>query len=340
LDEGSGMSLKILKAGMLDSIQDAGRFGYRHLGVNPTGCMDKYAAAIANSLVCNDAGEAVIEIHFPGPAILFGQTTMIAITGADFNATVSGKTVPVYHPVIINKNETLQFQSPKNKTRCYLAIRGGLKLNKWLNSYSTNLKAEAGGFYGRRLLKDDVIELNDEQDDLKINEEAFHILPWQASENFGMEISKEILVIKGSEWNWIDKFSQDKFLKNPFYISHNSDRMAYRLASEPLHTSIKTELISSAVSFGTIQILPDGQLLILMADHQTTGGYPRLGNVISAQLSRLAQMKPGDEIHFEFADQETAETLLTKQQYHLNQLQIACKLRFENYTHEIGKENY
>lgn len=324
---------------MLDSIQDMGRFGYQQFGINPTGCMDKFAAGIANSLVCNNANEAVMEIHFPGPAILFEQKTMIAITGADFNAMIDGHTVPVNKPILVNNNEILQFQSPKNKSRCYLAIKGGIKLDKWLNSYSTNLKAEAGGFYGRRLLKDDVIELNAEQTDLYLYEEAFRILPWLAGENVGNDLSEEILVIKGTEWTWIDKLSQEKFLKNPFFISPNSDRMGYQLASEPLTASVKTELISSAVSFGTIQLLPDGQLIILMADHQTTGGYPRLGNIISAQLSRLAQMKTGDEIHFRFTDHQTAETLFIKQQQHLHQLQIACKLRFENYTHEIRKEN-
>jgi antagonist of KipI len=327
--------LKILKAGMLDSIQDMGRFGYQQFGINPTGCMDKYAASIANCLVCNDVNEAVIEIHFPGPSILFEETAIIAITGADFNATINGKPVPVNKPVLVNKNETLQFKSPKNKSQCYLAIRGGIKLDKWLNSYSTNLKAESGGFHGRRLLKDDLIELNGEQIDLGLNEEAFRVLPWQVNESSGDDLSNEFLVIEGSEWNWIDDLSKEKFLKNPFFITHNSDRMGYRLASEPLHPPGKAELISSAVSFGTIQLLPDGQLIILMADHQTTGGYPRLGNIISAHLSKLAQVNAGDEIHFKFTDHEAAETLLIKQQQHLLQLQIACKLRFEKYTHEI-----
>ena len=334
------MSLKILKAGMLDSIQDMGRFGYQQFGINPTGCMDRYAAAIANCLVCNDLNEAVIEIHFPGPAILFEQKTIIAITGADFNATINGNNVPIYHPLIINKNETLQFQSPKNKSRCYLAINGGIKLDRWLNSYSTNLKAEAGGFNGRKLIKDDVIELNNMIESFDLKEEPFKILPWQANENFEPTSSEEFLVIEGSEWRWIDKQSQEKFLKNPFYISHNSDRMGYRLASEPLNLIEKMELVSSGVSFGTIQLLPDGQLIVLMADHQTTGGYPRLGNIISTHLPKLAQMKAGDNINFKFTDHQTAEAVLIKQQQHLQQLQIACKLRFENYTHEFRKENH
>lgn len=323
------MSLKILKAGLLDSIQDMGRFGYQHVGINPTGCMDNFAAAIANSLVSNDTNEAVIEIHFPGPSILFEQTAMIAITGADLNATIDGKTIPINHPVIVNKDMILQFQSVKDKSRCYVSVKGGLDLDKWLNSYSTNLKAEAGGFNGRKLMKDDLIELRD-QTNIKLNEdEAFRILPWQASENFETYNLKEVLIIQGSEWDYLDKQSQEKFLKNPFYISHYSDRMGYRLASEPLHTVEKNELISSGVNFGTVQLLPDGQLIILMADHQTTGGYPRLGNIISAHLSRLAQMKAGEDIHFRFTDHQTAETLFIKQKHHLHQLQIACKLRLE-----------
>ena len=321
---------------MLDSIQDTGRFGYQQFGINPTGAMDKYAASIANSLVGNDANEAVIEIHFPGVSILFEQPAMIAITGADFNATINGNSVPIYRPVIVNKNEPLQFHTLKNKVRCYLAIKGGIKLPKWLDSYSTNLKAEAGGFHGRKLVKDDVIELNEEAVDFVLKEEeAFRILPWMANENFDTDLSEEVFVIEGSEWEWIDKTSQEKFLKNPFYISHNSDRMGYRLDSEPLLANTKSELISSAVNFGTVQLLPDGQLIILMADHQTTGGYPRLGNIISAHLPRLAQMKAGDKLHFRFVDHKTAEDLLIKQQQHLLQLQIACKLRLENYTHEI-----
>src|SRR4030095_7713141 len=201
-----------------------------------------------------------------------------------------------------------------------------------------NLKAEAGGFSGRRLLKDDVIEFNEESNTNNIDEDDFKILPWQANENFGIEDSAPLMILQGAEWEWLDKNSQEKFLRNPFFISHNSDRMGYRLASEPLHLSTKTELVSSAVSFGSIQLLPDGQLIILMADNQTTGGYPRLGNIISAHLSMLAQMNAGDKIQFKFTDHQTAENLILKQQQHLTQLEIACKLRLENYIHEKGHD--
>ena len=332
--------MKIVKAGMLDSIQDLGRFGYQQVGINPTGAMDKYAAAIANILVGNDHHEPVIEMHFPAATIFFEEAAMIALSGADFNATINGSPVPINHAVIVDRNTTLQLNSPKNKSHCYLAIKGGMKLSKWLDSYSTNLKAEAGGFSGRKLLKDDVIELNKEFDRSSQADEheqaaiGFKILPWQAIENFGMEDNGQLMVIPGPEWTWLDKNSQEKFIKNPFFISHNSDRMGYRLASEPLHLITKTELVSSAVSFGSIQLLPDGQLIILMADNQTTGGYPRLGNIISAHLPMLAQMKAGDQVQFKFTDHQTAENLLLKQQQHLIQLEIACKLRLEKYIYE------
>jgi len=329
------MSLKIVKAGMLDSIQDMGRFGYQQVGINPTGVMDKFATAIANILVGNNYNEPVIEIHFPAATIFFEQATIIALSGADFNARINETQIPTNHPVIVNKNTTLQFHSLKNKSRCYLAIKGGMKLSKWLNSYSTNLVAEAGGFSGRRLLKDDILELNNGTNTYNLKDtDDFKILPWSANEDFGMHYNEEFLVMQGSEWDWLDNPSQEKFLKNPFFISHNSDRMGYRLASEPLHSATKTELVSSAVNFGTIQLLPDGQLIILMADHQTTGGYPRLGNIISAQLPILAQMKAGDKIQFKFTDHQAAENLILKQQQHLTQLEIACKLRLENYIHE------
>jgi len=332
------MSLKILKAGMLDTIQDLGRQGYQQVGINPTGAMDQYAAAIANILIGNHPNEPVIEMHFPAATILFEHPAMISLSGADFNVSINENPVPINHPVLVNKNTTLQFHSPKNKSRCYLAIKGGMKLPKWLNSYSTNLKAEAGGFSGRRLLKDDVIELNELTYSIQPDENDFKILPWKANEDFGIEYPGQLMVLPGAEWEWLDASSQEKFLKNPFFISHNSDRMGYHLASEPLHSTTKSELVSSAVSFGSIQLLPDGQLIILMADHQTTGGYPRLGNIISVHLPMLAQMKAGDKIRFNFTDHQAAESLLLKQQQHLLQLEIACKLRLENYIHEMSHD--
>src|SRR6187549_2880069 len=197
------MSLKISKAGMLDSIQDSGRLGYQQFGINPGGTMDKYAAAIANILVDNNKDEAVIEMHFPAPAIFFEQPAMIALSGADFGANINGTSIPLNHAVIINKNTILQFLTPKNKSRCYLAVKGGVKISKWLNSYSTNLIAESGGFSGRKLLKDDILELNSNTNTYKLQDaDDFKILPWGANEDFGIPFKEEFLVMSGSELDW------------------------------------------------------------------------------------------------------------------------------------------
>lgn len=329
------MSLKILKAGILDSIQDMGRYGFQQFGINPTGVMDKYAATMANALVGNSLEEAVIEMHFPAPVFLFDQPAIIALAGADFSPSINGEPVPVNQPIIVNKSSVLQFHTIHNKARCYLAVKGGLKINKWLNSCSTNLKAEVGGLNGTKLNKDDSIEQNDTTDYSKIiGAEDFRILSWKATEIRDETETKEILVLPGNEWDWMTETAQNKFLSADFAISNNSDRMGYRLSGDVLQATTNKELVSACVCFGTVQLLPDGQLIILMADHQTAGGYPRPAHVISAHLSRLAQMKAGDRIRFAFTSQKGAEDLWIKQQLHLLQLQNACIFRLQNYIHE------
>ena len=146
---------------------------------------------------------------------------------------------------------------------------------------------------------------------------------------WGNNNTEQILALPGHEWNRLNDKSKDKFFEQSFLVTSHSDRMGYHLKGDLLSTITNEELISSAVSFGTVQLLPDGQLIVLMADHQTTGGYPRLAHVISAHHSRLAQMKPGDQFNFRFTDQQTAEELFIKQQQHLLQLQNACKFKLE-----------
>jgi len=152
------MSLQIIKAGMLDSIQDGGRYGFQHLGINPSGAMDRYAMQVTNMLVGNDPGEAVIEMHFPASVFLFTQPALIALGGADFSASINGEPVPPLHPIIISKNDLLHFHKPLKGARAYLAIAGGLVIDKWLDSHSTNLKAAAGGYQGKALPKEDYIK--------------------------------------------------------------------------------------------------------------------------------------------------------------------------------------
>lgn len=332
------MSLIIIKAGVLDTIQDNGRYGHQHLGINPTGAMDMYAMQVTNMLAGNAPGEAIIELHFPACVFMFTGPALIAIGGADFSASLDGEPVPNYHPIIVGKNGVLQFHKPVNGARGYLALAGGLSIDKWLSSYSTNLKAKAGGYKGRGFLKDDELMLR-KPFLFPIKEDDYLVLPWQADVNYlnagdaVKDESREILILPGNEWDRLTSESKENFTTTYFTITQQSDRMGYRLKNIPMQTVSAEEVVSSAVSFGTIQLLPDGGLTVLMADHQTTGGYPRVAHVISAHHSKLAQMKAGDKIQFRFTDQKTAEDLLIKQQQHLLQLQNACTFRLQEYFH-------
>lgn len=323
------MSLRIIKAGILDTIQDAGRFGFQHLGINPSGAMDKYSMQVANLLVGNDPCEAVIEMHFPASVFLFTEPALIAIGGADFSASINGEPVPLLHPLLTCKNDILHFHKPVKGARAYLSIAGGLGIEKWLNSFSTNLKAGAGGHLGRNLQKEDEIKFRQPRTEQVTDN--FTVLPWQADTNWVDETPNDIYVLQGNEWNRLTTDSKENFTMGAFMITQQSDRMGYRLNSIQLPSMTKEELVSSAVSFGTVQLLPDGKLIVLMADHQTTGGYPRIAHVITAHHSKLAQMKAGEKIHFQVVDQKTAEDLLIKQNKQLIQLRFACKNKLEDY---------
>ncbi len=323
------MSLQIIKAGILDTIQDHGRYGNQHLGINPTGAMDKYAMQVANILAGNKPNEAVIEMHFPASVFMFTKPALIALAGADFSASINGEPVPNLHAMIVGKNDVLQFHKPLYGARAYLAVGGGLAINPWMGSHSTHLKAKAGGFNGRKLRKDDELMLA-QPFLFSVRQDDFIVLPWQTDTNWDGR-GKEIDVIPGNEWNRLTTESKENFSMTSFVITQQSDRMGYRLNNIPLPVMTNEEIISSGVSFGTVQLLPDGKLIILLADHQTTGGYPRVAHVISAHHSRLAQMKAGDKIHFHVTDQLTAEELLMKQQQHLQQLKNACTFKLEEY---------
>lgn len=327
------MSLTIIKPGLLDTLQDQGRAGYSRLGINRGGVMDRYAAQVANMLVGNEAREAVIEIHFPGAQFLFEQNTLISITGGNFNALLNDEPVPLWHPIVVRKNTVLHFPKLQNGSRCYLAVHGGFCVSKWLNSYSTHLKAGAGGFHGRKLEKGDEIPFKESNiyfAGLLKSGKEYEALKWGVDTGSTYLHPNEIYFIEGNEWAQLTYQSQKAMLEDNFTIHPFSDRMGYQLKGVDLKRDQNIELVSSAVSFGTMQLLPSGQLIILMADHQTTGGYPRIGHVISAHLPKLAQLRPSDVIHFIKTDVANAEQLLIAQQQELNILERACTERLNS----------
>lgn len=324
------MSLKIIKAGVLDTLQDLGRYGYQHWGINPGGVMDAVSATIANALTGNDPNEAVIEIHFPTSLFLFREPALIAITGADLSATINNNPVPLLQPLLVHKNTLLQFHAVINGARAYLSVHGGFQVAPWLGSCSTNIKIVSGGSGGKILQKEDEIAFKNKIDfGPFLKEKAFIKLPWRAGSYWNEGSSNTIYVLPGHEWNLLHPGSQALFTKQSYSVTHHSDRMGYSLQSEVLSMLLNEELLSTAVNFGTLQLLPNGQLMLLAADHQTTGGYPRIAHVIRAHRHKVAQARVGDVLYFCFTDQQTAEQLYIAQQRQLQQLQDACTFRLQ-----------
>jgi antagonist of KipI len=325
------VSIKIIKAGIADSFQDLGRYGFQHLGINPNGAMDIIAAQVANMLVGNDVDDAVIELHFPASIFLFQQQALIALSGADFTAMINDEYVPINTPIVVEKNCVLQFKKLNDGARCYLAIKGGWQIEKQLNSYSTNTKANFGGHFGRFLQKDDNIRFNDNNNYARvINKHDSICLHWKADVK-ELYHQNAVRVIKGIEFEELTSQAKNIFTHNQFKISPRSDRMGYRLRGEKLSLKKSISLISSAVTKGTIQLLPDEQMILLMADHQTTGGYPRIAHVIAVDISSLAQKQINQVVSFTFIEEQEAEDIFIKQQQYLHQLQNACTLRLKEF---------
>ena len=325
------MSLKIIKAGILDTLQDQGRFGYQHLGINPGGAMDRFSMQVANLLVGNEPQEAVIEMHFPAPNFLFQQPALLALAGADFSAHLNGEPVNRFQPIAAGRNSLLRFHAQRSGARAYLAVQGGFAIDSWLGSRSTNLKAGAGGYQGRALQREDELPFRHIIDERLLQQKEHRCLPWRGSDVPEEGATDIISILPGKEWELLSPVLQQRLLNTSFLIGSQSDRMGYRLQGEAIHLPLREELVSSPVCFGAIQLLQDGQLIILMADHQTTGGYPVIAYVISAHHSRLAQRRPGDMLQFRLADQAAAGKLSLQQHRHLLQLQNACIFRLEEW---------
>jgi len=322
------MSIKIIKQGVLTTLQDLGRNGFRAIGVGTGGAMDLFAASVSNYLVGNDDSNTVIEINYPAAEILFEKDGVVSLAGADFTASVDDKPMPVWSPFIIRKDSVLKFKKPAAGSKVYLAVAGGWPAETWLGSSSTNLHVKAGGYLGRALCKGD--ELQFEATSIQMNREP----SWNISQFELDKIYKPaniIRCIRSVEWELMDATSKNNFTQLQFTINNQSDRMGYRLNGEKLNLSETIELISSPVDAGTIQLLPDGNVIVLMADHQTTGGYPRIASVIKADLPKFSQLKPGMLLSFQLLEMQAAEEALISMRRLLNEIKYGCHFNFKKH---------
>lgn len=332
------MKIKVISPGLLTTIQDLGRIGFQKHGVIVSGAMDSYSHRLGNLLVGNNESEASLEITLMGPTLELGENTLFAITGADLSPTIDGKPVPMWKPVYLNKKGVLQFGPCKAGTRAYFTVAGGFDIPDVMGSKSTYLRAGIGGYKGRQLQKEDLLLLKSPQkQSLKLmkyldemdSDKLFSITHWHIKREYINQSSKpvRIRVMKDRQFNEFTLDSKEKLFNSPFKVTPKSDRMGYRLSGVNLRLERPLEMISEAVSFGTIQVPPDGNPIILLADRQTIGGYPKIAQVAGVDIAKVVQIKPGEEILFEEISLEEAEKLYIEREKYIQVLKRAIKAK-------------
>lgn len=292
----------VIKPGVYTTIQDQGRFGFRAYGLPQSGAMDIVAHHMANALVGNTQQAATLECTMGGMVLQFKKDTRIALTGAGA-AFINDISIQLYQPYIVSKNEVLTIRFNQKGVRTYLAVQGGFASENIMNSKSTCPMVGIGmpltKGQGLRFDKDFSTEPKKIAGDLPLP--AF--------------VARKIIrVFQGPEFTWMTAESAQRLYSQQFTLSNHCDRMGYHLLGEPLLKSNTLELISTAVTIGTIQLTPNGQLIVLMSDCQTTGGYPRVGQIAAVDLPIVAQLIPGEMITFEPISFTEAETLYLIQQ--------------------------
>ncbi|WP_347177991.1 biotin-dependent carboxyltransferase family protein [Sporosarcina thermotolerans] len=293
--------ISVIKSGLFDTVQDLGRYGYQRFGVVAGGVMDPFSHRVANLLVGNEEDAATLEMTLVGPVLLFEEDTVIAICGGDLIPMIADDPVPKWKPVFIRNGSELQFGAAKTGSRAYLAVSGGFDAPVVLGSRSTYVKAGLGGMDGRALRKGDVLcfgAVSKLAELIKGKLESgtpIHAADWRVTPKLLPDLSGtyEIQVMRGRQYELFDEESQYRFWNETFTVSSQSDRMGYRTTGPTLRLKEPKEMVSEAVTYGSIQVPPDGSPIILAADRQTTGGYPKIGQLSSIDFSKLAQAKAG-----------------------------------------------
>lgn len=278
--------IEVLKSGFYSSIQDLGRFGYRDQGVPYSGVMDSYSAKMANLFTGNTENEAVIEMTMTGPSLLFHHTCKIAICGADMKPKLNGKLIEQNKTVFVPENSTLEFGHALNGVRTYLSIQGGIFSENILGSRSFCTPITLTN----RLEKGDVVQISKPSPKITRYNSKLKYDPYTLN-------SSILKVHKGPEFSMLPKNWQKKIINTELRVTHKNSRMGYQL--EPDISSHTYSILTSAVLPGTVQWTPSGQLIVLMRDGQTTGGYPRVLQLTEDSINILAQKRAADTFGFQ-----------------------------------------
>lgn len=327
------MSMKIIRAGLLTTVQDTGRPYYQGLGVSPAGAMDTDELRLANLLLNNEENAAALEITLIGPVIEFTADSLIALTGADLSPQIDGRPVKMYRPVAVKKGARLSFAAAQAGFRTYLAIAGGIDVPLVLGSRSTYLYAAFGGFGGRALKAGDELRAGAAE---KAAEGLLNKLVALSPQNFkeagwGLYFEEKLVgrmlhplrVTAGPQYDAFSEAAKTAFFSAAFTISSASDRMGARLTGPKITLKEPLELYSDAVVLGAVQVPAGGEPIILAAEHQTTGGYPVIACVSRTDIGKLAQLRPGSSVRFKLISLKEAQALYIERETYFRQVKAA-----------------
>ena len=306
------MGLEVLREGLQSTVQDQGRFGYAHLGVSASGAADNFSLIIGNILVGNPKHYAGIEMTIIGDKYRFKSDAYIALTGSEFEAELDNNSIPFWKRLLIKKGQILDIRSTKNGARCYLCVAGGINIKDVMGAKTTHLTSGIGGLHGRILKKLDELDFGLLDDSIK---------PIQNLNDSITTDTKIIKVTKGVQWSWFDKNQKNKLFQHQYQVEELSNRMGLRLFGNAIKTNRENEITTAGISLGSIQIPGGGQPIISFVEHQTTGGYPIIANVISADIRKVGQLKAGDCFQFKLISLGSAEKLKVDQEKFIHNLQ-------------------
>jgi antagonist of KipI len=299
--------IQVQAPGLLTTVQDSGREGFGPFGVSPSGAADAISLRLGNRLVGNAEGAAGLEMTLLGGTFAFAQGGVIALTGSDFAATLDAAPVTPYTSIAAKAGQTLRVGATRTGARCYLCVRGAIAVKPLLGSASTHLLSGLGGYEGRALRQGDVLQTG-----FTTSPFAKKTIAPRALERLSPR--KLLRVTPGPQSASFPESSLRQFYAGTYRVAEDSNRMGLRLEGQPIAQDSSGEMITEGVSLGAIQITAGGLPIILFVEQQTTGGYAKIANVISADLHCLGQLRPRDEIRFEQVDWDTARALLLAQE--------------------------
>jgi len=299
--------IQVQEPGLFTTVQDLGREGFGPIGVSASGAADAVSLRLGNRLVGNDEGAAGLEMTLLGGTFVFPERALLVLTGSDFGAALDGKPGELGSSFEAKAGQTLRLGPTRTGARCYLCVQGGIAVELFLGSASTHILSGLGGHEGRALRKGDALKIGAESG-------AIHERRLSALALNELQPRKVLRVTEGPQSDWFSESARRLFYESRYRVAEESNRMGIRLEGAIVPVPSGGEMISEGVSLGAIQVPEGGKPIILSVEQQTTGGYPKIANVISADFHSLGQLRPRDEIRFERVDWETARSLLIEQE--------------------------